>query len=333
MQEPGFWRERDRQSRASAPVIRMLLTPFADLYTWAGRRRLAKTEPVRVGIPVVCVGNLTVGGVGKTPITVYLRNQLFKKDGRRIATLSRGYGGSLQEPTRVDTETHTAAQVGDEPLMMAQSGESWIGRDRPTAAEAMEHSGVDLIIMDDGFQNPTLEKTLSILVIDSSDPIGNGFVFPKGPLREPVDDGLERADFIILLGDDPVPTEIRGFGGPVLRARIVPSQAPHPAKYVAFAGIGRPTKFFDTLASFPDVEIAEAVPFPDHHVYSDGDLSYLRQLARANVATLITTEKDYVRLPKEKRGKIPTLPVTISFDSPDDEAELRAAIEDHLTKS
>ncbi|ACT58697.1 tetraacyldisaccharide 4'-kinase [Hirschia baltica] len=326
MQEPAFWRERDRTSRYAAPLIRSLLTPFSMAYSFAGKYRLDKTQPETVGIPVICIGNLTVGGTGKTPLTTYIRDVLLADENIRVATLSRGYGGSMKDPVRVDVDQHTAADVGDEPLMMARTGENWVGKDRVAAAEAMEHAGVDLILLDDGFQNPTLAKSASILVIDSSAPFGNAFVFPKGPLREPIEQGIQRADIIILLGDGPIPTEIGGFAGQIMRARIVPHEAPHPGKYIAFAGIGRPEKFFDTLASFPDIEVVEGIPFPDHHVYSEGDLSYLRQLARTRVATLITTEKDYIRLPEKQRGKIHTLPVTISFDSSEDEARLKAAL-------
>lgn len=330
MQEPEFWRERDRTSRNAAPLVRSLLTPFSIAYEIAGRYSLDKTEPENVGVPVICIGNLTVGGAGKTPLTTYIRDVLLADENVRVATLSRGYGGSMKDPVRVDIDQHTAKDVGDEPLMMARTGENWVGKDRVATAEAMEHAGVDLILLDDGYQNPTLAKSASILVIDSGAPFGNAFVFPKGPLREPVEQGIQRADIVVLLGDGPVPTEIGGFAGPIMRARIVPTQTPAPGKYIAFAGIGRPQKFFDTLSSFPDVEVVEGIPFPDHHVYSDGDLSYLRQLARSRVATLITTEKDYIRLAEKQRGKINTLPVTISFDSAEDEARLKAALLAHL---
>ena len=330
MQEPAFWQERDRTSKNAAPLVRSLLTPFSMLYEWAGKYKLEKTEPETVGIPVICIGNLTVGGAGKTPLTTYIRDVLLSDENIRTAVLSRGYGGNLKDPVRVDTDQHTAQNVGDEPLMMAQTGENWIGKDRVAAAEAMEHAGVDLILLDDGYQNPSLSKSTSILVIDSSAPFGNAYVFPKGPLREPVEQGIQRADIVVLLGDGPIPTEIGGFAGPIMRARIVPRSSPAPGKYIAFAGIGRPQKFFDTLAAFPDVQIIEEIPFPDHHVYSDGDISYLRQLARTRVATLITTEKDYIRLPEAQRGKINTLPVTISFDSAEDESRLKAALLAHL---
>ncbi len=273
MQEPAFWRERDRTSRDAAPLVRSLLTPFSMLYAWVGQRRIDRTEPEAVGIPVICIGNLTVGGAGKTPLTTYLRDNLLAEENIRVATLSRGYGGNLKDPVRVDVDQHTAAAVGDEPLMMATTGESWVGKNRLATAEAMEHAGVDLILLDDGYQNPTLAKSASILVIDSAAPFGNAFVFPKGPLREPIEQGIQRADIVVLLGDGPVPTEIGGFAGPIMRARIVPRAAPAPGKYIAFAGIGRPEKFFDTLKSFPDVNLLEEISFPDHHLYTKGHQS------------------------------------------------------------
>ncbi|MEM8920484.1 MAG: tetraacyldisaccharide 4'-kinase [Pseudomonadota bacterium] len=322
MREPAFWRVKDLRARASAPLTRALLTPIAMVYRWAGARRIATTTPHDPGVPVICVGNLTLGGAGKTPVVAALRHKL-SQHGRRAASLSRGYGGRIKNPARVDPEMHAAADVGDEPLMLAASGESWIGQDRPAAATAMAAEGVDMIVMDDGHQNPSLAKTLSFIVIDAGDPFGNGLTFPKGPLREFVSVGLARADVIVLMGDGPLPQELRSTRIPVLRASLAPRTELAADRYVAFAGIGRPQKFFDALVDQPTAEIVETIPFGDHHPYTPGDIEYLTTLAAERDAQLITTEKDHVRLPKDVRTSILSFPVTCVFE---DETALDALL-------
>ena len=243
MNEPYFWHVRDRRARASAPMTRLLLTPIAAAYSLAGKRRLDRASPEDTGIPVVCIGNLTLGGAGKTPIAADIRRRLAVR-GIRAATLSRGYRGELEGPLRVDATLHTARQVGDEPLMLASSGEAWISKDRAKGARAMKADGVRVVVMDDGHQNPSIRKTLSLVVINSSEPFGNGFVFPKGPLREPVKRGLSRADAVVLMGVGEAPPELAEFERPVFRARLTPVSRPPPDRYIAFAGIGRPERFF-----------------------------------------------------------------------------------------
>ncbi|MAK60409.1 MAG: tetraacyldisaccharide 4'-kinase [Ponticaulis sp.] len=313
MKEPSFWHETDRYSRRSAPVTRALLTPLSMLYRWAGQHRIDSTTPFHAGAPVICVGNLTVGGSGKTPIVAAIRD-FFVQRGVRAVSLSRGYKGSHKGPLKVDMTAHTAADVGDEPLMLACSGEAWIGADREEAARAMVYEKVELIIMDDGHQNPTLHKDLSIVVVDGGNPVGNGFVFPKGPLREPISTGLSRADAVIIMGElkEDLP-ELDAFKGPVLRARLSPRGPAPDGKLVAFAGIGRPDKFFDSLAQ-AGADLEETMPFPDHHTYRKSDLSFLRKLAAERNARLITTEKDFVRLPEAERDGILAFPVETVFD-------------------
>ena len=316
MHEPHFWRDLPRGSRASAPLARLLLTPLAALYAMLGRRRIARTEPADSGAPVICVGNLTLGGAGKTPVSAAIRQYLLESN-YRAATLSRGYRGKLEGPLRVDPASHTAGETGDEPLMLAATGEAWISRDRPAGASAMREAGVDVVVLDDGHQNPTLLKTGSIVVIDAAEPFGNGYVFPKGPLREPVPEGLSRADAVVLMGDGDVPPEVARSGLEVLRARLAPV-APLPSgAYVAFAGIGRPQRFFDSLSSMPGVQLADAVPFPDHHMYSPSDISFLTKLAsERGPAKLVTTAKDHIRLPHDFRRTVAVLPVEARFEDP-----------------
>ena len=322
MKPPYFWRAGlDPKSREAAPFVRALLTPLAALYGWTAQRKIETTKPFRASIPIICIGNLTTGGAGKSPVVAAIRNRL-----SAAASLSRGYGGNLKGPLKVDENTHTASQVGDEPLMLAASGTSWIGADRPAAAKAMTEAGVQVIIMDDGHQNPSLHKDLSLIVIDAGAPFGNGFVIPKGPLREPVARGLSRADAVILMGDGPVPEAVITSGLPVIRAHLAPTSPPPAGALIAFAGIGRPQKFFDSLTAAGG-DIFESVPFSDHHTYSAGDLTYLHRLAKERGATLITTSKDYTRLPVNDRSGIEVFPVEAVFD---DTAALDALIADVL---
>jgi tetraacyldisaccharide 4'-kinase len=300
MNEPHFWRVTDRKSRYSAPMTRLLLTPLALAYSHAGKRRIERGTPQDARLPVICIGNLTLGGAGKTPVSADVRRRLAAR-GLRAATLSRGYRGELAGPLKVEPSTHTAKQVGDEPLMMASGGEAWVSKDRLAGAKAMREAGVQVIVMDDGHQNPALKKSLSLVVIDAAEPFGNGFVFPKGPLREPVERGLSRADAVVLMGDGEIPALLAGFAKPILRARLEPLAPLNPGRYVAFAGIGKPDRFFDALKANEGVELSEAVPYPDHHPFDESDIRYLMKLASERDAKLITTDKDHVRLPVEMR--------------------------------
>ncbi len=326
MKAPYFWNAGlDPRSREAAPLTRALLTPLAALYAWGAKRKLSNASPTDVDLPVICIGNLTVGGVGKTPVVDKVR-ALLTAQGLRAASLSRGYGGRIKAPTKV-TATHTAADVGDEPLMLSSTGESWIGPDRVTAARTMKADGVDVIIMDDGHQNPSLLKRLSVIVIDASAPFGNGHVLPKGPLREAVAHGLSRADAVILMGEGSVPSQVTQSGLPILRAYITPLTQPPEGPLVAFAGIGRPAKFFDALTA-NGAAVCEGVSYADHQTYSTGDISFLRNLASDHRAQLITTTKDHVRLPLDFRDEVLTFPVEARFD---DEVALNRLLQPLLT--
>lgn len=321
MREPRFWSaDIDPRSREAAPLFRVLLTPVSWLYAYLTNRRIKKTTPTVVSATVICVGNLTVGGVGKSPVVQEFRERL-SNGGLRVATLSRGYKGRLRGPVKVDPTLHTAADVGDEPLMLACTGESWIGAKRDIAAKKMVDAGVDVIIMDDGHQNPDLAKDLSFVVIDGKYRFGNGHVLPKGPLREHPKQGLSRADAVIVFGSHAgldLPSQL-----PVFTAKITPKDKPPTGRLVAFAGIGKPEKFFDTLREL-EADLVDTAPFPDHHAYSQDDLSYLSSLAADHEAKLITTEKDYVRLPVEFREQIAVLRVTVEIDSAADLDKLLA---------
>jgi tetraacyldisaccharide 4'-kinase len=321
MRPPEFW-NADVAGRDAAMMLRALLTPVSWAYAWAAAERQRRIVSRHAPVPVICVGNLTLGGGGKTPVTRAIRAKL----GPHAHTLSRGYGGRLPGPLRV-TPDMPAAEVGDEPLLHAADGPAWIARDRLAGALAAAQAGAHAIVMDDGFQNPKLAKTLSLLVVDPAFGIGNGAVFPAGPLRERLADGLNRADAVIMLhpwsaepaGATPAIQDwLAGFVRPILRARLAPVGDLPQGRLFAFAGLARPEKFFDTLIAL-GAEVADCAPYPDHHAYSESDLGFLQNMAQDAGARLITTEKDAARLPPEWRSQVAVLPVQAIFE---DEAAL-----------
>jgi tetraacyldisaccharide 4'-kinase len=310
MRPPEFWKA-DARGRDSALALRALLTPLSWAYAFAAAHRIRTTISRHAPVPVVCIGNLTVGGAGKTPISRAIRAKL----GPGAHMLSRGYGGRVEGPLRVTTDM-PASEVGDEPLLHARDGAAWIARDRLAGALAAAQAGAHAIIMDDGFQNPALAKDLSIVAVDPGYGVGNGQVFPAGPLRERLADGLARADAIVLLhpqGAEQIEQDwLDGFAKPILHARLEPSGIVPEGALVAFAGLARPEKFFDTLTGM-GAKLADAVPFPDHHPFSDDDLKHLEALAKDHDARLITTEKDAARLSPEWRARVAILPVAARF--------------------
>lgn len=307
---PDFW------SRPG--FVSGLLEPAAQAYAAFGAARRVFATPYRAPVPVICVGNLVVGGAGKTPIVESLARMLVVRN-RKPAILSRGYGGSEPGPLRVDPARHGAASVGDEPLILSNVAPVWVGRDRAAAARAASDAGADCLIMDDGFQNPSLIKDLSLLAIDGGYGLGNGRVMPAGPLREPAVAGLARADAVVMMGDDWFDL-IPRLKKPVLRATIVAVNGGDFAgkSVVAFAGIGRPEKFFPTLDK-AGAQLVARHGFPDHYVYSETDLRRLADEATAKGATLVTTEKDRARLAPAWRRRVAALAVTVAWQ---DEAAL-----------
>lgn len=291
------------------------LAPLGWLYGAATDWKRTRTSAYTPRAKVVCVGNLTVGGSGKTPVVLAVVRMLAAQ-GLRVAVLSRGYGGQVDRPAFVDAQRHSAADVGDEPLLLAAAAPVIVARDRRLGAELADTRNIDVIVMDDGHQNFGLAKNLSIIVVDAQTGFGNARIVPAGPLRESVRKGLARADAVVLVGQgDPA---LPGFSGPVLRARIEPSdgQKFRTRKVVAFAGIGRPDKFFDTLRA-EGADIVETVAFPDHHIFGASEIARLKATAKNAGALLVTTEKDFMRLPPTDREDISVLPVHAIFDEPD----------------
>jgi len=309
MRAPDFW------FRPSSPAA-TLLAPAAALYDIAGRISRAAASPQDVHAKVICIGNLVAGGAGKTPVALAIAALLGPE---ATAFLTRGYGGREAGPLLVDPRTHTARDVGDEALLLARAAPTWVSRDRVKGARAATLSGAQTIIMDDGFQNPSLVKDLAILVVDGTTGFGNGRVIPAGPLRETVAHGLSRADAIVLIGDDISGVrEAVGNRAPVFRARLVPAepaQALAGRRVVAFAGIGRPQKFFNTLEEL-GCEILARHAFADHAPYRPEQIMAICEEAAALEAIPVTTEKDLVRLPVEAREMVRTVPVTLEWDDP-----------------
>jgi tetraacyldisaccharide 4'-kinase len=325
---PRWWYARDPRH---ASVLRFLLKPASWIWAVGTARRIARTTPVDAGAPVISVGNLTVGGSGKTPVAREVL-RLLRSAGVDGHALSRGYGGRLEGPLRVEPGAHTAQDVGDEPLMLALDGPAWIARDRVAGARAAATAGAGAIVLDDGHQNPSLKKALSLIVVDGETrdgewPFGDGSVFPSGPMREPLKAGLARTDAVVVLmpadAGEPDAELIESFASlPVFVARLLPAAAPPPGPLVGFAGIAKPWKVERALKA-AGAELADFAPFPDHAAFREEDLRFLAERAQSFGGRLITTEKDWSRLPGHWRARVVSWPVKATFA---DEAEFTALL-------
>ncbi len=328
MREPRFWRRQSSLlSRVAAPV--------AAIYGAVSASRMARAG-ASAGVPVFCVGNYHVGGAGKTPMVRAL-SDILKTLGEQPVVLSRGYGGRLAGPVQVDAARHSAADVGDEPLMMSQRIPVIVSRDRVAGAALARSVGASVVVMDDGFQNPSLRKDTSLIVIDALRGIGNGRVVPAGPLRAPLAGQLARTDSLIVIGEGDAATtlasQVKEQGGAVWHARIVPEPASLNAlrghRLLAFAGIGDPERFFATLRD-NGADVAKTRAFSDHHVFSAADMAGL--VSDAAGLMLVTTEKDAARL----RGmanvpeQLMTLAIGLEFRRSDD---LRRFVSERLARA
>jgi tetraacyldisaccharide 4'-kinase len=333
MHEPAFW------YRPSSWISRLLM-PLGALYGLVAGQRLQR-QGFDAGIPVLCVGNYHVGGAGKTPMVLALTKML-RDLGETPVVLSRGYGGRLRGPIKVNPERHAAADVGDEPLMLARTVPVVVARDRIGGVALARSQGASVILMDDGFQNPAIAKDASLIVIDSDRGLGNGRVFPAGPLRAPLPPQLERTDALIVVGDGAaaktVAAAIAARGKPVLSAHLradEASLAPLRGKRVlAFAGIGDPIRFFRTLRA-NGIEVIRERAFADHHPFSKSEIETLITEAKRDALTLVTTEKDLARLrsgegvPCWAKDIVP-FAVTLEFDGA---AQLRKFVSEQLFKA
>ena len=321
MREPSFWWRKPGLTAA-------LYSPVAAVYGAIAARRMAQPG-FRIAVPVICIGNFTLGGSGKTPTAIAVARMLTDAGGR-LFFLSRGYGGSLAGPVRVDVAAHGASEVGDEALLLARAAPTIVARDRVAGAQAAIAAGASVIVMDDGLQNPSLAKDMTIGVVDGRRGIGNGKVFPAGPLRAPLKAQLARVDVLLIVGETTAAADIAADAKarrmPVVHARLVPNPAAIAAlkgrKVLAFAGIGDPEKFFATVR---DAGIAAPIckAFADHHPFTGEEAAALVMQAEHDGLSLLTTEKDHARMRGNPllaalAAKAHTLPVTLSVDDADE---------------
>lgn len=318
MRAPSFWQPGE------GGLLKALLTPLSCLYWQVAKRDQAQkaTKAYQPKIPVICVGNLVAGGQGKTPVVIDILDRIAAR-GIEVHALSRGHGGNLEGPVRIDPDLHEAERAGDEPLLIARTAPVWVAKDRALGAKMAEDHGAETIVMDDGFQNPSVTKTMSLIVIDGGFGFGNQAMIPAGPLREPLTAGLHRASATLIIGDDRWQTEalIRKAAPdlPILKAHIVPAEgaddiAGQPV--IAFAGIGRPDKFYQTLESL-DCKVLARHDFDDHHLYTHDDIRPILKEAAETSALAVTTAKDFIRIPIDQRQDIHTLNIALHWEDPD----------------
>ena len=313
MQTPKFWDKKESK-------IAKFLSPFSALYAWVVAHRLKRSHPYQSKIPVICVGNISVGGTGKTPVCLALV-ELLKKHNKETWFLNHGYKAA-QQSVLVNLKSHSALDVGDEALLLAESAPTVVDSARARGTQLAEKLGAPLLIMDDGFQNPSLVKTFSFVVVDGVKGFGNERVLPAGPLREPITKGLERADALILVGEDKWGVrdylKSHNIDLTLLTGRFVPNKqdlekiSGKPVS--AFAGLGNPQKFFDMLR-VEGIQLNSTFVFPDHYFYTRFDIEDLKRKSKGEL--LLTTSKDWVKIPSEMRNGLIQITGHFEFDDPD----------------
>ena len=314
MQAPKFWDKKESK-------LGKILSPLGRLYAWTVARRLAHHKPYQAKMPVICVGNLSVGGTGKTPVCLAL-TKLLQEHGQNPWFLNHGYHAT-QQSVLVDKKRHSALDVGDEALLLAEASPTIVDSARARGAQLAEKMGAPFLIMDDGFQNPSLVKTFSFIVVDGKKGFGNERVLPSGPLREPILMGLKRADAVILIGQDEWGVQHylkqNEVDLPVLTGRFVPEKSDleklKGKNVCAFAGLGNPQKFFDMLLS-EGVQLVQKQSFPDHYFYTRFDIEDLKK--KAGSAILATTSKDWVKIPFEMQEGLVQVRGSFEFSKPDE---------------
>jgi len=321
---PFWWR---KPSMACFALI-----PFAKIYGLCARRKLRRKRPPTLALPVLCIGNFTLGGSGKTPLTIAFANEA-KAMGIKIGIVSRGTGGAKGGLHLVDVTHDRARDVGDEPLLLARHAPVVIGVDRLSAAKQLQNLGCDMILMDDGFQSRRLYPDFSLLVVDAARGIGNGHVFPAGPLRAPITDQLAFTDALLILGQEEGANKIIRLAArqakPISTARLTASASHKVAKkkFLAFAGIGHPQRFFRTIEAMGGKVIEQRI-FADHHFFSPHELQNLSASAAAQKLWLATTAKDYIRIATSpQKGSLKKLVVFDIEPAFDEEAYLKRILQ------
>ncbi|MFN7710026.1 MAG: tetraacyldisaccharide 4'-kinase [Holosporales bacterium] len=307
LRAPQFWQ--------SPPGIgATLLQPLACLYHWGGQLKRCWSRPQKAPLPVLSVGNLTLGGAGKTPVALALHHLLFDQLSP-VHFVSRGYGRKTKGTLQVEVSSHTSDDVGDEPLLLARQGVTWVSRDRFAGCVCAHQAGAQAVILDDGHQQTWVEADCGLVVVDAQRGLGNGLVFPAGPLREDLKEGLARAHALVVVGEGE--GVLPQVSCPVFRAFIRPQNTIDVAgrRVVGFAGLAYPEKFLRTLQDV-GAQVCDFKAFADHHAYSQGDLASLRHVADRHGAQLVTTAKDWVRLPKEMQPQVMQLEITLQFEDP-----------------
>lgn len=306
MKTPKYWQ--------SNSFISKILMPIAWFYGRLTQWRLKFSTPPKADIPVICIGNITAGGTGKTPVSVSIAKML-ESEMMHPFFITRGYGGKLNN-IYVNNKKHSAHDVGDEPLLLSHQAPVVIASNRFNGAKLALKEGADILIMDDGFQNPSLHKDLSFLVFDGHYGIGNGKIIPAGPLRETLEDGLKRADALIIMGKDKHDLAKR-TNLPVFFGHTEAVQTTiNNTNVLAFAGIGHPQKFYHTL-QMQGFNIVDSIDFPDHHFYSKNELNELLTKAQALNAEIYTTSKDFVKIPTSYHKYINVLEIAVVWDDPE----------------
>lgn len=306
LKAPKFW--QDTTSKLASCLI-----PFAWIYATIGHIRYQLQKPYKSDATVYCIGNVTMGGAGKTPVALALAEHL-QQQGQAPWFVSRGYGGKLNGPIQVDPEVHEVKHVGDEPLLLAKLAPTVIAKDRRAGVRFAEQQGAKVIILDDGLQNNTVAKDHSWLVIDGGYGIGNGQIFPAGPLREPFECAIKRVEKVVLVGTDVHNISKRFLDKEVVNARIVPDsnviETLKGKPLLAFCGIGIPEKFFAMLQA-QGLQVAQTRAFADHHPYSEKELQNLLDDAHAHNYNLVTTSKDLIRIPSHFHSMVTEVPMKI----------------------
>ena len=306
MRTPDHWQKNNLVSR--------LLIPLGWVYFQLSLWRHKIARRVDIGVPVICVGNIVAGGAGKTPTAMYLGKLLSKHF--KVAFLTRGYGGAFSGPIKVDQHKHTFQDVGDEALLLSKIAPTWVSKNRLDGGLAAKMDGAQILLMDDGFQNPTIGKTFSFLVFDGPYGLGNNQLIPSGPLRETLGRGMSRADAVVIIGEDlhdlqsKIPKNIPLFSvaiSPVISRKLKAAKS-----VIGFAGIGRPRKFLETLKTL-NVDIQDFVPFPDHHKFRNSEIEDLIKKASKTGAQLVTTTKDFVRLPPNTINSITAMDIELNW--------------------